>query len=44
MQLQKNQMWLAMEATYPNEHQKTQYELLIWREEKRLGLSYFTSN
>lgn len=33
-----------MEATHPNEHQKTQYELLTWREGKHLELSYFTSN
>lgn len=43
MQIQKNQMWLAMEPTHPNEHQKTLDETINSKGERTLELSYFTS-
>lgn len=36
-------MWLAMEPTHPNEHQKTLHETINLKGERMLELSYFTS-
>lgn len=43
MQPQKNQMWLAMEPTPPNEHQKTLYKTINVKGARMLESSYFTS-
>lgn len=43
MQIQKNQMWLVMEPTHPNEHQKTLDETINLKGEGMLELSFFTS-
>lgn len=42
MQIQKNQMWLVMEPTHPNEHQKTLDETINLKGEGMLELSFFT--